>query len=97
MERNGTPASPATQRASSVFPVPGGPEQQHAFGDFSAEALELLRVLEKLDYFLQLGFCLVKARGVGKGVLRPVHGVQFRPALAETRKFPSVPPASAGS
>ena len=25
MEKNGTPASPATERASSVFPVPGGP------------------------------------------------------------------------
>jgi hypothetical protein len=25
MEKNGTPASPATARASSVLPVPGGP------------------------------------------------------------------------
>jgi hypothetical protein len=25
MEKNGAPASPATARASSVFPVPGGP------------------------------------------------------------------------
>ena len=24
-EKNGTPASPATQRANNVFPVPGGP------------------------------------------------------------------------
>ncbi len=26
MEKNGTPASPATARASSVLPVPGGPK-----------------------------------------------------------------------
>ena len=26
-EKNGTPASPATARARSVFPVPGGPER----------------------------------------------------------------------
>ena len=27
-EKNGTPASPATARASSVLPVPGGPESK---------------------------------------------------------------------
>ena len=27
-EKNGTPASPATARASSVLPVPGGPESR---------------------------------------------------------------------
>ncbi len=32
MEKNGTPASPATARASSVFPVPGGPTSRMPFG-----------------------------------------------------------------
>ena len=32
MEKNGTPASPATARASSVFPVPGGPTRRMPFG-----------------------------------------------------------------
>ncbi len=32
MEKNGTPASPATPRASSVLPVPGGPTSRTPFG-----------------------------------------------------------------
>ncbi len=32
MEKNGTPASPATARASSVLPVPGGPTSRMPFG-----------------------------------------------------------------
>ena len=31
-EKNGTPASPATARASSVFPQPGGPKSRTPFG-----------------------------------------------------------------
>ena len=32
IEKNGTPASPATARASSVLPVPGGPTSRTPFG-----------------------------------------------------------------
>ena len=32
IERNGTPASPAIARASSVLPVPGGPSSSTPFG-----------------------------------------------------------------
>ncbi len=32
IEKNGTPASPATARASSVLPVPGGPKSSTPFG-----------------------------------------------------------------
>ena len=32
MEKNGTPDSPATARASSVLPVPGGPTSRTPFG-----------------------------------------------------------------
>src|SRR5881398_1467277 len=32
IEKNGTPASPATARASSVLPVPGGPYRSTPFG-----------------------------------------------------------------
>ena len=31
-EKNGTPASPATHRASNVFPVPGGPHSSTPAG-----------------------------------------------------------------
>ena len=32
IEKNGTPASPATARASKVFPDPGGPNNKAPFG-----------------------------------------------------------------
>ena len=32
IEKNGTPASPATAFASNVFPVPGGPTKRIPFG-----------------------------------------------------------------
>ena len=64
MEKNGTPASPATARASSVLPVPGGPVEQHALGDARAERLELLRVLEELLDLLELLDGLVTAGDV---------------------------------
>merc|ERR1719407_188798 len=35
VEMNGTPASPATARASSVLPVPGGPSSSTPRGDFA--------------------------------------------------------------
>jgi len=33
IEKKGTPASPATARASNVFPVPGGPTSRIPFGN----------------------------------------------------------------
>ena len=47
MEKNGTPASPATARASSVLPVPGRAGEQHAARDPAAEPLVALRVARK--------------------------------------------------
>ena len=52
IEKNGTFASPATARASSVLPVPGRAHEQHALGNAAAELLEFLRFLEELDDFL---------------------------------------------
>ena len=67
MEKNGTPASPATARASSVLPVPGGPEEQHALGDPGAEPAEPLGVGEEVLDLLQLLDRLVGAGDVGEG------------------------------
>ena len=64
MLKNGTPASPATARAISVLPVPGGPDQQDAARDARAERVELLRVLEELDDLLELRLGLVDAGDV---------------------------------
>ena len=55
MEKNGTSASPATARASSVLPVPGGPGEQHAVRDAAAELAVLLGVAQEVDDLGQLG------------------------------------------
>ena len=39
MEKNGTPASPATALASSVLPVPGEPTSSAPFGSFAPMAV----------------------------------------------------------
>ena len=54
MEKNGTPASPATARASRVLPVPGRADQEDTLGYLAPEALKPSRVLEKLDDLAQL-------------------------------------------
>ena len=41
IEKNGTPASPATARASSVLPVPGGPNSSTPLGIFAPTAWNL--------------------------------------------------------
>src|SRR6201996_3391666 len=64
MEKKGTPASPATARARSVLPVPGGPTSRAPFGIYSAKALELARLLQEIDDFGQLFLGFVHAGDV---------------------------------
>ena len=71
MVKNGTFASPATARAVSVFTGARRADQKHAFGDFPAQTLELLRVFQEFDNFfkLLLGFinaCHVRERDFAK-------------------------------
>ena len=61
-EKNGTCASPATARASSVLPVPGRSDEQHALGNAAAEVGVLLRVLQELDDLLELVLRLRRRR-----------------------------------
>ena len=86
IEKNGRPASPATALASSVLPVPGGPDQQRALGKAAAEPGEFLRVLQELDDLLQLDLGLVGAGHVGEGDLGRVAGEQFRLRLPERER-----------
>ncbi len=46
-ERNGTPASPATARASRVLPVPGGPTSSTPLGILAPISLNRAGVLRK--------------------------------------------------
>ena len=52
--KNGTSASPATARASSVLPVPGGPDSSTPLGIGGAEPPVLLRVAEEVDDLREL-------------------------------------------
>ena len=87
MLKNGTPASPATARARSVLPVPGGPDEQHAARDARAEGVELLGELEELDDLLELRLGLVDARDVGERHDRLVAEEHPRAALAEAQRL----------
>ena len=66
-EKNGTSASPATARASSVLPVPGGPESSTPFGDRRAQAPVLVGVAQEVDDLDELVLGLVDARDVVEG------------------------------
>ena len=66
IEKNGTPASPATARASSVLPVPGWPLSSTPRGIFAPRRLYLLGVLEEVDDLDELVLGLVDAGHVGE-------------------------------
>ena len=65
-EKNGTSASPATARASSVLPVPGRAGEQDAVRDPAAELLVLLGVAQEVDDLGQLRLGLVDPGDVGE-------------------------------
>ena len=65
IEKNGTLASPATARASSVLPVPGGPRAARPWGCV-APSCGTFGVLEEVDDLVELVFGLVDAGDVGE-------------------------------
>ena len=62
-------------------------DQQHATRDPRTERVELLRVLQELDDFLELGLGLVDARDVGERDDRLVAEEHARAALAEAERL----------
>ena len=89
MVKNGTLASPAMARASSVLPVPGGPTKQRAARDAPAELLEFLRVAQELDDLLQIFLGLVDAGDVVEGHAAMPLGEQLGLGLAEAHGAPA--------
>ena len=81
--KNGTPASPAIARASSVLPGAGRADQQHALRHRAAEPLVLLGVLQEVDDLDQLVLGLVDAGDVGEGDLLLGLAVALGAALPE--------------
>ena len=65
-EMNGTPASPAIDRASSVLPVPGGPTSRMPRGMRPPMDEKRCRILEEVDDLLDFIFRLVNTCHVGK-------------------------------
>lgn len=55
-EKNGTPASPATAFASSVFPVPGRPVRSAPFGRRAPRAVNFRGFLRKSTYWRTSSF-----------------------------------------
>jgi len=83
MLKNGTLASPAMPLASSRLAGARGADQQQAARDAATELLELLRVLQEVDDFLDFLLGLVAAGDVGEGDLVVVLVEHARLALAE--------------
>ena len=84
--KNGTLASPAVARASSVLPVPGGPASSTPFGRARPEAPVLVRVLEKVDDLVDLRLDLVDA---GDVVERHANGLGVDPPLLAAAHDPA--------
>ena len=66
MEKNGTPASPATALASRVLPVPGRAHQDKALWDPCADAGVFLRVFKEIHDLLQFFFFFLKPGNLWK-------------------------------
>ena len=67
--KNGTPASPATARASSVLPVPGGPTRRMPFGARAPEPAIGFRIVQESDDLLQLELRFIDPGDILKGHL----------------------------
>ena len=97
-EMNGTPASPAIDRASSVFPVPGGPDEQDAARNAAADGGKARRILQELDDLTHLVLRFVNAGNVRKGhgtvsgsIVLVRSSVGTRPVIMRTRTRPAIP------
>src|SRR5258708_6842168 len=62
-------------------------DQQHALRNAAAQLLELLRILQKLNNFLQLFLGLVRSRDVLKGRLLLLRRKQPRTGFAKAQRF----------
>ena len=76
--KNGTSASPATARASSVLPVPGGPTISTPRGATAPAARVALRVLQEVDDLVDLALGALVAGDVGEAGRRSLLVVDLR-------------------
>ena len=86
IEKNGASASPATARASSVLPVPGGPLSSTPCGMRAAEPCVLLGMAQEVDDLGQLRLRLVDPGDVGEGDGIAAPARSGAPASGRTRR-----------
>ena len=77
-DRNGTPASPATARAMSVLPVPGGPTSRTPLGMRAPISANSLGVLQEVDDLGDLLLDALVAGDVGERRARALGRVRLR-------------------
>ena len=82
-DRNGTPASPATARAMSVLPVPGGPTSSTPLGMRAPISPNCSGVFRKSTTSRDLLLHALVAGDVGEGRARPLGGVGLGPRAAD--------------
>ena len=87
MLKNGTPASPATARASSVLPVPGGPTSSTPRGMRAPSAANFSGYLRNSTTSWQLCLGLFDAGHVLEGDVGLVAHEHARAALAEAERL----------
>ena len=91
IEKNGTPASPATARASSVLPVPGGPMSSTPFGMRAPISLNLRGSLRNSTISASSAFSSSAPATSSKVVLRPFSMLFLRLALPNWPILPAPP------
>ena len=83
-DRNGTPASPATARAMSVLPVPGGPTSRTPLGMRAPISRERSGVLRKSTTSRDLLLHAVVAGHVGEGRARAARWSTSSPSTGRS-------------
>jgi hypothetical protein len=66
IEKNGTPASPATALASNVLPVPGGPTNKTPFGILPPREVYFFGFFKEIYDFHHFYFCFIKTSYISK-------------------------------
>ena len=86
IQKNGTPASPATARASSVLPVPGGPISSTPLGTWPPRRWNFSGLLRNSTIFLQLVLGALHVGHVVEGDRLFAFLVPLGRAFGETRQ-----------
>ncbi len=85
-EKNGTWASPATARARSVLPVPGGPDHEDPPRGHRTGPRVTLGLLEEVDHLADLELGTLVAGHVGEGGLRAFLVEHLRFGLSDAER-----------